>query len=376
MSYKVSLICLKSSLLGLFMLFLQPCFGQYDWSKLDQELEAKQKLLGNNVVCLLWSAGTPSGKGDSLIYKKEMGDFNAKTQAPIASCSKWLTAALVMQFVDEGKLSLDDKVVKYLPEFEKYFKNYITVRNCLSHMTGIDDDDKFLKRILERRKYASLEEEVNAFAAKKIRSNPGTDFWYGNIGLNIAGRIIEVISKKKFEVIIKQKLFTPLGMTKTTFADPNGGAVNPSGGAKSTADDYMKFLVMLLNKGKYNGQQILSERSIELMKEVQDRPEQIKYAPKAAEGYTYALGSWVVEMQTDSIPYNFHDPTKSEPSIMKNTKALSLASPGLFGTWPMIDFCRGYAYIVFVKNLLGDERADAHRELKKIVDEQIKNDCK
>lgn len=366
MSYKVSSICLKCSLLGLFLLFLQPGFGQYNWSKLDQELEAKQKLLGNNVVCLLW-------KGDSLIFKKEMGDFNSKTQAPIASCSKWLTAAVVMQFVDEGKLALDDKVVKYLPEFGKYFKNYITVRHCLSHMTGIEDDDKFLKRILERRKYSSLEEEVNAFAAKKIRSNPGTDFWYGNIGLNIAGRILEVISKKKFEVIIKQKLFTPLGMTKTTFTETNGQAVNPSGGAKSTADDYMKFLVMLMNKGKHNGVQIISESSVNQMLIQQNTIEQIKSAPKAAEGYGYALGSWVVEKQTDTVVV-----------IGEGTKALhvpvstatSLASPGLFGTWPMIDFCRGYAYIVFVKNLLGEERADAHRELKKIVDEQVKNDCK
>lgn len=369
MSYKVSSICLKSSLVAIFLLLLQPCFGQYDWDEMNKELEAKQKLLGNNVVCLLWK--------DSLIYKKEMGDFNSKTQAPIASCSKWLTAALVMQFVDEGKLSLDDKVVKYIPEFEKYFKNYITVRHCLSHMTGIEDDDKFLKRILERRKFSSLEEEVNAFAAKKIRANAGTDFWYGNIGLNIAGRIIEIISKKKFDVIIKQKLFTPLGMTKTSFTDVNGGVPNPSGGARSTADDYMKFLVMLLNKGKHNGVQILSEGSIDEMLKPQNKPEQIKYSPKAAQGYDYALGSWVVEEAEP--PVNTKDP-KEAPVINDHAeiqrKATALASPGLFGTWPMIDFCRGYAYIVFVKNFLGEERATAHIELKKIVDEQIKNDCK
>ncbi len=373
MSYKVNCICLKSSLVALFMLFLQPVFGHYNWSDLDHELEAKQKLLGNNVVCLLWSKGTPSGKGDSLIYKKEMGDFNSKTQAPIASCSKWLTAALVMQFVDEGKLSLDDKIVKYLPEFGKYFKNYITVRNCLSHMTGIEDDDKFLKKLFERKKFASLEEEVNAFAMKTIRANPGEDFWYGNVGLNIAGRIIEVISKKKFDVIIKQKLFNPLGMTKTTFTDPNGGIPNPSGGARSTADDYMKFLVMLMSGGKYNGKQILSETAINKMIEVQDRPDQIKYAPKAAEGYTYALGSWAVE--TAFIEYPSNNPPKPPDQRSKDGKmvATTLASPGLFGTWPMIDFCRGYAYIVFVKNFLGEERAGAHIELKKIIDKQISN---
>lgn len=349
MSYKVSPICLKVLSVAVFLLVFQPLKAQFDWSELDAALQAKQKLLGNNIVAMVY-------KGDSLVYKKEMGDFNSKTVAPIASCSKWLTAALVMQFVDEGKISLDDYVVKYIPEFEKYFKSYITIRHCLSHMTGIEDDDKFLKRLLERRKFASLEEEVNEFARRNIRANAGTDFWYGNVGLNIAGRVLEVISKKKFEVLIKTRLFVPLGMTKTSFANLNGGPVNPSGGASSTADDYMKFLVMLLNKGNYNGKQILSENAVHEMMKVQNKPEQIKYAPKSAGGYTYALGSWVAE-QTEGT-------------------AIAAASPGLFGTWPMIDYCRGYAYIVFVKNFLGEQRATAHEELKKIIDKQVPSSCR
>lgn len=335
--------------LAFFLLFLQPLKAQVDWSELDSELEAKQSLLGKNLVAMIW-------KGDSLVFKKEMGGFTSKTQAPIASCSKWLTAALVMQFVDEGKISLDDKVAKYIPEFDKYFKGYITIRQCLSHMTGIEDDAKLLKRLLERKKFASLEEEVNLFAARSIRAKPGTDFWYGNIGLNIAGRVIEVISKKKFEAIIKTKLFNPLGMTKTTFAEANGGVINPSGGAKSTADDYMKFLVMLLNKGKYNGVQILSEQSVAEMLKVQNTIQQVKYAPKSAEGYPYASGAWVIEQKEGS--------------------ATAIASPGLFGTWPMIDYCRGYAYIVFVKNMLGDQRADAHRGLKTLIDGKITSECR
>ncbi|HQW44880.1 MAG: serine hydrolase domain-containing protein [Chitinophagaceae bacterium] len=374
MSYKVSSICLKVLSVASFLLLLQPAKAQYEWSKLDAELQAKQKLLGDNVVAMIW-------KGDSLVYKKEMGGFNSKTQAPIASCSKWLTAALVMQFVDEGKLSLDDKVVKYLPEFEKYFKNYITIRHCLSHMTGIQDDDKFLRRILERRKLSSLEEEVNAFAARDIRANPGTDFWYGNVGLNIAGRVLEVISKKKFDVLIKSKLFIPLGMTKTTFAELNGGPVNPSGGAKSTADDYMKFLVMLLNNGKHNGVQILTENSVNEMRKVQNKTVQIMYAPKSAEGYLYASGSWVIAYKDSTIDAGTKKSMTAVPPLPESrtreiSVATSLASPGLFGTWPMIDYCRGYVYIVFVKNLLGEERADAHRQLKKLVDEQLQTVCR
>jgi CubicO group peptidase (beta-lactamase class C family) len=223
-------------------------------------------------------------------------------------------------------------------------------------MTGIEDDDKFLKRILQRRKYALLEEEVNDFARRKIRANAGTDFWYGNVGLNIAGRVLEVISKKKFEVLIKTKLFNPLGMTKTSFASQGGQPVNPSGGARSTADDYMKFLLMLLNKGKHNGVQILSEQSVMEMMKPQNTLSQVAFAPKSAQGYRYASGAWVIEENKET--------------------ASSVASPGLFGTWPMIDYCRGYAYIVFVKNLLGEERANVHEELKKMVDRQLTSSCK
>lgn len=349
MSLKSRATCIVVTLLGLFLQFFQPVFGQYNFKTLDAELQSRQKELGNNVVAMIWT-------GDTLVYKKEMGGFNSKTVAPIASCSKWLTAALVMQFVQEGKLNLDDKVSKWLPEFERYGKSYITIRHCLSHMTGIDDEGNMLKKIFQRRKFSSLEEEVNSFAAREIRVNAGEDFWYGSIGLNTAGRVLEVISKKKFDALIKQKLFNPLGMRKTSFSSADAGPVNPSGGAVSTADDYMKFLVMLLNKGKYQGQQILTEESVNALMQIQTKPSLIKYAPKAAAGFNYALGSWVVEE--------------------KNGKATALASPGLFGTWPMIDYCRGYAYLVFVKTLLSEETAHSQMEIKRTVDAIIPASCK
>lgn len=349
MSRIIRSCCMNVILLPFLLLFLQSVSGQSpDWTTLDAQLESRQKLLGNDFVVMIW-------KGDSLVYKREKGSFNAKTQAPVASCSKWLTAALVMQFVDEGKLRLDENVSKYIPELNKYFKGYITVGDCLSHLTGIDDEGGFLKKMIQRKKFNTLEEEVNSFASRDIRANRGTDFWYGNIGLNLAGRVLEVVSKRKFDVLIRTKLLLPLGMRKTSFTNLEGGAVNPSGGAVSTAEDYMKFLVMLLNKGKHNGVQILSENAIDELRKVRTTPAMIKYAPKAAQGYNYAAGAWVVEE--------------------KEGVATSLASPGLFGTWPMVDYCRGYAYLIFVKNLLGEERADVHRQLKQLIDEQFPAGC-
>jgi CubicO group peptidase (beta-lactamase class C family) len=339
MTYKTKNTCTKVIFLLSFLLLLQPVFGQ-DWNQLDTELKARQKVLGNSVVMMVW-------KNDTIAFKKELGDFNSKTQAPIASCSKWLTAALVMIFVDEGKISLDDKVGKYVPELDRYGKSYITFRHCLAHLTGIEDEGKFLKKLFQRKKFSSLEEEVNSFAAREIRVNAGQDFWYGSIGPNIAGRALEVISKKKFDILIKQKLFNPLTMRRTTFTTLDNSAVNPAGGAQSTPDDYMQFLVMLLNKGKYKGKQVLSEASVNEMMKVMTTPSIIKYVPDAALGYSYSLGSWVLEE--------------------KDGKATALACPGLFGTWPVVDYCRKYAYLVFVKNLLSEERADVQKELLGII---------
>jgi CubicO group peptidase (beta-lactamase class C family) len=319
------------------MLLFHSGFSQQNFSDLDNILQQKQKLLGKDFVVMIWK------KDDTLAYKKEVGEFNSKTQAAIASCSKWLTAALVMTFVDEGKISLDDKITKWLPEFEKYGKNYLTVRQCLSHMTGIQSEPITLLKIFFRKKFNSLEEEVNSFAAKEIQANPGEEFRYSNIGLNIAGRICEIISGKKFDYLTKQRLFVPLGMKKTTFSTLDGKAINPSGGALSTPDDYMHFLIMIMNNGVYQGKIILSENSVNEMLQVQTNKENIKYAPKVAEGFNYVLGAWVLEQN--------------------GSKATAVSSPGLFGTMPLVDYCRGYAYLFFVKNLLVEERGDAQMKL-------------
>src|SRR6202008_1923882 len=69
----------------------------------------------------------------------DLGDYSLESRQPIASCSKWLSAALVMSFVDEGRLSLSDTVGRFLPVLSEHGKGGITVRECLSHLTGINE---------------------------------------------------------------------------------------------------------------------------------------------------------------------------------------------------------------------------------------------
>lgn len=349
MSYKTGFICMKVISIALVLLIFQPAFSQYDFSSVDQLLQRNQKLLGNNLVAMVFKDG-------KLIYKKELGDFTAKTPAPIASCSKWLTAALVMSFVDQGKLDLDEPVSKYIPAFDKYMKGYVTLRHCLSHTTGIEREGGKMGKLLDRKKYETLEEEVNAIASKEISNNPGKEFFYGNYGLNIAARVCEVVGKKTFERLMQERITRPLRMRATSFANDNGNAPNPSGGAKSTANDYMNFLTMILNKGLFEGKTILSTTAIDEMQKVQMADLPIKYTPKVAEGFEYGLGEWIQEKNSAG-------------------KATVVSSPGLFGTWPYVDNCRNYAAIIFVKILLGEQKKDIAFQFKELVDEQV-GECK
>ena len=351
MSYKIKSNCLKFSSLLAFMLLLQPVTAQYNFAEVDDLLAKNQKLLGGDVIAMIYKDG-------KLVYNKQPNkEFTGKTQAPIASCSKWLTAALAMIFVEEGKISLDDPVAKYLPIFTSYSKKYITIRNCLAHTTGIHAEEPGLKAVLQSKKYSTLEDEVNAFAKREIERNPGEMFFYSNIGLNIVGRVLEVVSKKTFDRLIADRLLRPLKMRQTTFYIDYDKSFNPSGGALSTANDYMNFLTMILDKGMFEGKRILSEQSIAEMQKVQTGNAVIKYEPAIAQGYGYGLGEWILEKDAAG-------------------KTSVVSSPGLFGTFPLVDYCRGYACLFFVKTLMNEQKKEVYTALKEAIDKQINSNCK
>lgn len=345
MSHKSLQTCLKFSVAGVFLLFLQVAKAQGPYAPLDEALQTNQKALGKNLVAMVWKAG------DTLVYKKELGEFNSKTQAPLGASSQWLTAALVMIFVEEGKLSLDDKVSRWLPEFARYGKNYITLRTCLAHMTGVRDQES---RLFKRTR-KTLAEEVDAYASREIRANPTQDFWYGDLGPNIAGRVLEVVTKKNFDVIIKQKLFNPLTMRRTSFTTMDGSALSPASGAITTGDDYIKFLSMLLNKGKYGGKQVLSEASVEALFQLNAATGIYKYAPKEYSRFPYALSSWIIEE--------------------KDGKPTAFVCPGFDGNWAVVDFCKGYALLLLLKEETDSEKPVLQMQLKTVTDELFKDHC-
>jgi CubicO group peptidase (beta-lactamase class C family) len=222
---------------------------------------------------------------------------------------------------------------------------------------GLRQDPIRLVAMVQRDKYNALKEEVYDFAKQKDKiAEPGAEFRFGNTGLNIAAHIVEVISGRKFEELFQERMVRPLGMQATTF-EKNAAVANPSDGAWTTAGDYMNFMIMMLNKGVFKGKRILSKASIEAMMQPQVSTGIIKNTPDATADYSYGLGVWVQETAPDG-------------------RTAVISSPGLFGTWPYVDYCRGYACIIFTKNMLTERKRDMYEAIKKVVDLHFASTCK
>jgi CubicO group peptidase (beta-lactamase class C family) len=348
MSYKSSAACLKVSTVAVFMLLFQFANTQ-SFNDLDAVFALKQKQLKTDLVIMV-------ANKDTVLYQKDTKTFSTlRGQAPIGNSSQMLTVALIMMLVDEGKIGLDDRISYYIPEFAKYGKSYITIRHCLSNKTGIQADGGKLKKAFEKKKFESLEKEVNSYAAREIQRNPGEEFRFNTMGINIAARVLEVVTKKKFDMLSQQKLFRPLGMRQTTFTTLDASAIDPSDGARSTAGDLIRFMTMLLNGGMYKEQRILTEASVKEIRKIHEATA-LNSAPAEVNGFQYALGLWAPEQ------------SGSEASV--------LTVPSFGGTIPVVDFCRGYSFVYLLKDLKDDQKASAYYEIKGLLDGKFSKKCK
>jgi CubicO group peptidase (beta-lactamase class C family) len=330
------------------LLFCLTVAAQSNFAAVDQLLKQNQKTLANFVVLV--------SKDGKIVYQKQGGtDFTAKMQAPIAGSGDWMTAALVMTFVDEGKLSLDDKVTRYIPLFGKYMKGYITIRNCLTNTTGIKTDEA-VEKPMERNHFETLEDMVNTYANKHaIATNPGTEIFYSNLGPNIAGRILEIVSKKAFDRLMRERITNPLKMRGTSFTNEEGGATNPSNGARSTANDYINFMTMLLNKGVFEGKRILSEKAVAEIETAQFPSLPVKFMPAGLQGAHMGLGCFITNTGSSGAPTAF-------------------VSHSLLGAAAFMDTCRNYSAIIIVEKPQ-EEKKPLYQNLMNLIGEAIGGAC-
>src|SRR5437763_1001214 len=229
--------------------------------------------------------------GDKLVFAKGYGyrDYEkklrctTKTMQPIASNSKLFTAVAAGMLVEEGKLTWDKPIRESVPNIQFYndeLNSNVTLRDMLSHRTGVTRHDLIWfkspftrKELFERLKYLEPQEPMRE------------TFLYNNLMFAAAGQVIEMKSGKRWEDFVRERIFTPLGMSTTcyTIADmlkqPDYGVpfrekrdsfelykipyyedtegVAPAGAIISNIDELSHWLIALMNEGKYNGKQVL-----------------------------------------------------------------------------------------------------------------------
>jgi len=367
MSAKSKITCQLFSLLIAYLLLFQSSYAQGKFGKADNWLKDNVEDLGGRAVLMVYKDGhIIYSKAENDISRRQkrvatwfadrqgknseeyLQDLSPVSRLRIASCSKWLSAALVMTFVDEGKLSLEDSVGKYLQVMTKNGKGGIKIWQCLSHLTGITSGT-LMESLQMMKEVISMDEAIEKISEQPMEGEPGKTFHYSNVGLQIAGAVIEKISGRSFEELFAERIAKPCNMKNTDFG--HGKVALPAGGAFSTPDDYMNFLVMILNNGRFNGKQILSASSVIKMQRNYANGATVVSSPAEAGGWGYGLGEWVMDNAV--------------------VRSLAVTSPGLFGSFPWVDNQKHYAAFLFCFNLKNKGRNKKYLELKSIVDEAI-----
>ena len=221
------------------------------------------------------------------LHQRSFGDFRPTTRLPIASASKWLTAATVMTLVDQGRLSLDAPVATVLPEFGGD-KAAITLRMLLSHRSGLLEPDCVADPT------TTTATCVQRIAQSSPIDPPGQTFHYSSVGFEIAARMIEVVTGESFERAFEDRIAKPVGMAHTRFDLLGRRHPDPAAGARSTVEDYARFLDLIVHLGVTGTTRVLQPGSV--LEIERDQEVGVDTTGDAAvhitKNPTYGLGVW------------------------------------------------------------------------------------
>lgn len=226
------------------------------------------------------------GDDNKIIYEKSFGNFTYDEFSPavtdesiydLASLTKVIaTTSAIMKLYQEGKIDINDKVVKYIPEFANNGKENINILNLLLHNSGLKAFIPFYKY------YSTKEEVINAIYNAELDYEPDTKFVYSDLNAILLGFIVEKVSGQSLDKYCKENIFEPLGMRSTAFLPDDKmkdripptendtywrnrllkgevhdeaasilGGVAGNAGLFSNAEDLYKFMRLLLNNGSY-----------------------------------------------------------------------------------------------------------------------------
>jgi CubicO group peptidase (beta-lactamase class C family) len=244
----------------------------------------------------------------------------------IASMTKMFAGASIMMLVDEGKVSLEDPVTKFIPQLSKWMVveekddahvllkplvRPVTVRHVLSHTSGLTGSSELQQ--ITGADSTPLKARALSSVTGPLQWQPGDKYQYGNQGMNIAARIVEIVSGLSYEEFLQKRFFDPLGMTETTFWPSEAqlarlaGAYGPNeerngyakggvgflskpysdrthrfpeagGGLFSTTHDIFRYGLMLANDGELDGKRYLSPAAMEELRKEQTGATHVNYS--------------------------------------------------------------------------------------------------
>jgi CubicO group peptidase (beta-lactamase class C family) len=287
-----------------------------------------------------------------LVWTKGYGYADRDTKTPftpntimnVASIAKTFTGVCIMKAVEEGKLSLDEDINKYLP-FKVINPNFpnekITLRHLTTHTSSLTDRYPFYGDstiFYGGKKPEPLGEFLKNYFTPTgkyysqdnfLKSKPGQTRDYSNVGAGLAGYIVEIVTGKHLKENGKQLIFKPLKMNNTAWAladidtnkhtklyDKKGekiskiewyeGTTYPDGGIRTTVNDLSKFFIAMLSDGKYKQTRILKEETAKEMVRFQhnetNKPDNIKL-DKLNQGIF-----WATKLGATRMGHNGSDP--------------------------------------------------------------------
>lgn len=254
-------------------------------------------------------------------------DADTRSMFRIGSTSKMFVALSVLKLVEQGRLSLDDKITDLIPEIE--FDNEwestdpIRVVHLLEHTTGWDD--------IHLAEYAhndptpvSLKDGLDFHPHSRVsRWKPGSRMSYCNAGPPVAAYILEKITGQSFEDYVQQNFFAPMGMDTMTYrltADVEQQGVTlyanadtpeeywhiimrPSGSINASSADMQKMVSFFVNRGVVNGQRLISLASLERMERVESTPAAAagQAAGYGLNNYTSVYKNWIYRSHNGGV---------------------------------------------------------------------------
>lgn len=234
------------------------------------------------------------GRGDTIVWQKAYGQravaparepMTTDTIFDLASLTKVVaTTPAVMQLVEEGRIRLADSVTAYLPEFKGDGRERVTIRDLLTHMSGLPPDLEL------KSSWSGRETAVRMAEVEPLQAAPGQRFVYSDINFLLLADIVARVRRQPFEVVVRERVLAPLGMRDTMFLpatslrariaptdattprgtvhDPTArrmGGVAGHAGLFSTAADLARFCRMMLGHGALGSARVLAPLSVARM---------------------------------------------------------------------------------------------------------------